>query len=195
MDSLQLIRKQSEQDLKIAEVTNEVTLARTDSDGTQFNTLKERIDSIATGTVKIFRRSEKLTGNTANVSVGIKDYDVAKDYLFVYLNGVRLVETVEYTLDTGNITVSPTTGNWQQNDLILFEVIKNASITGAGGINTIEADKVTLPAPIAGGDNVQVALTNIEQKINDAIPIIYSDVEPVNAVNGTIWINPTIVVP
>ena len=80
MDSLQLIRKQSEQDSKIAEVTDEVTSARTDSDNVQHNTLKERMD-------------------------------------------------------------------------------------------------------------------NTDKKIKDIIPIIYSDVEPLNAVNGTIWINPTIAIP
>ena len=195
MDALQLIRKQTEQDSKIVEVTNEVTLAKTDSDGTQFNTLKERIDNIKTGIVKVFRRSETLTGNVASVPVGIKDYDVAKDYLSVYLNGVRLVETVEFTLDAVTSSVSPVKGTWQLNDLLLFEVFKNSSVAGVGGITTIEADKVTLPAPIAGGNTVQEALTNINQQLSDAIPIVYSDVEPVNAANGTIWINPTIAIP
>ena len=88
----------------------------------------------------------------------------------MYLNGVRLIENVEFRID---FTATPTCvnlrGNWTNGDQLYFEFLRRVKgkTTGSdgGNVGSISANKVAIQPAIFNKSNVQEALTYIKTDI------------------------------
>lgn len=93
-----------------------------------------------------------------------------EDSVNVYLNGVRLIENVEFRID---FTAAPTCvnlrGNWTNGDQLYFEFLRRVKgkTTGSdgGNVTSISANKVAIQPAIFNKSNVQEALTYIKTDI------------------------------
>lgn len=93
-----------------------------------------------------------------------------EDSVNVYLNGVRLIENVEFRID---FTAAPTCvnlrGNWTNGDQLYFEFLRRVKgkTTGADGSNVgaISANKVAIQPAVFNKNNVQEALTYIKSNV------------------------------
>lgn len=94
----------------------------------------------------------------------------SEDSVNVYLNGVRLIENVEFRID---FTAAPTCvnlrGNWTNGDQLYFEFLRRVKgkTTGADGSNvtSISANKVAVQPAVFNKSNVQEALTYIKSNV------------------------------
>ncbi len=110
-----------------------------------------------------------VKSNVVTVPVNITEL-TSEDSVNVYLNGVRLIENVEFRI---NFTATPTCvnlrGNWTNGDQLYFEFLRRVKgkTTGADGSNigSISANKVAIQPTIFNKSNVQEALTYIKSDI------------------------------
>jgi hypothetical protein len=110
-----------------------------------------------------------VKSNVVTVPVNITEL-TSEDSVNVYLNGVRLIENVEFRID---FTATPTCvnlrGNWTNGDQLYFEFLRRVKgkTTGADGSNigSISANKVAIQPTIFNKSNVQEALTYIKSDI------------------------------
>ena len=88
----------------------------------------------------------------------------------MYLNGVRLIENVEFRID---FTATPTCvnlrGNWTNGDQLYFEFLRRVKgkTTGSdgGNVGSVLANKVAIQPTVFNKSNVQEALTYIKTDI------------------------------
>lgn len=93
-----------------------------------------------------------------------------EDSVNVYLNGVRLIENIEFRID---FTAAPTCvnlrGNWTNGDQLYFEFLRRVKgkTTGAdgGNVTSILANKVAIQPAVFNKSNVQEALTYIKTDV------------------------------
>lgn len=93
-----------------------------------------------------------------------------EDGVNVYLNGVRLIENVEFRID---FTAAPTCvnlrGNWTNGDQLYFEFLRRVKgkTTGSdvGNVTSISANKVAIQPEVFNKNNVQEALTYIKSNV------------------------------
>lgn len=93
-----------------------------------------------------------------------------EDSVNVYLNGVRLIENVEFRID---FTAAPTCvnlrGNWTNGDQLYFEFLRRVKgkTTGAdvGNTGAISANRVVIQPTVFNKSNVQEALTYLKTDI------------------------------
>lgn len=93
-----------------------------------------------------------------------------EDSVNVYLNGVRLIENVEFRID---FTAAPTCvnlrGNWTNGDQLYFEFLRRVKgkTTGSdgGNVTSISANKVAIQPEVFNKSNVQEALTYIKTDV------------------------------
>lgn len=93
-----------------------------------------------------------------------------EDGVNVYLNGVRLIENVEFRID---FTAAPTCvnlrGNWTNGDQLYFEFLRRVKgkTTGSdvGNVGAISANKVAIQPTVFNKSNVQEALTYLKTNI------------------------------
>lgn len=101
-----------------------------------FSTLTQTL-SVDTTIVKLQRTTE-VTDITTEVTIGIADYDPSTDVLFVYINGLLLVEDDEYTISGAGVTAKIILINsLSGSNSITFIVLKNMigeSVINAGEI-------------------------------------------------------------
>lgn len=152
------------------------------------------------------------TGTVSNIPIGIPSYDPTTDVLMVFVNGLRVTEGYNYTINANNtsidLKVALTTGQ-TVNFLVLKSVIAadiQTTITMIQQLNTkiaaIESDYNTLSTSmyIATGTNDNIALSNMVQTFlnggNDYQQLeinVYGNLScttPAATVNGTkYWFN------
>lgn len=101
-----------------------------------FSTLTQTL-SVDTTIVKLQRTTE-VTDITTEVTIGIAGYDPSTDVLFVYINGLLLVEDDEYTISGAGVTAKIMLINsLSGSNSITFIVLKNMigeSVINAGEI-------------------------------------------------------------
>ena len=103
----------------------------TDSFNTWFDNIK---DEVKTTTIVIQYHStyETTEADETTIPIQIENYDETLDILYVYINGLKLVPGVDYTVDGTNIELT------QALDVIgtpvEFEVLKSADTAEAGSI-------------------------------------------------------------
>lgn len=101
-----------------------------------FSTLTQTLN-VDTTIVKLQRTAE-VTDITTEVTIGIADYDPSTDVLFVYINGLLLVEDDEYTISGAGVTAKIILINsLSGSNSITFIVLKNMigeSVINAGEI-------------------------------------------------------------
>ena len=93
-----------------------------------------------------------------------------EDSVNVFLNGVRLIENVEFRID---FTAAPTCvnlrGNWTNGDQLYFEFLRRVKgkTTGSdgGNVGAISANKVAIQPEVFNKSNVQEALTYIKTNV------------------------------
>lgn len=93
-----------------------------------------------------------------------------EDSVNVFLNGVRLIENVEFRID---FTAAPTCvnlrGNWTNGDQLYFEFLRRVKgkTTGSdgGNVGAISANKVSIQPEVFNKSNVQEALTYIKTNV------------------------------
>ena len=69
-------------------------------------------------------RYNKVTENTKTINIGINNYNpTGGDILNVFMQGIRMVKDVDYTLNETNKSITNIKGDWISGDEILFEVI------------------------------------------------------------------------
>lgn len=93
-----------------------------------------------------------------------------EDGVNVYLNGVRLIENVEFRID---FTAAPTCvnlrGNWTNGDQLYFEFLRRVKgkTTGSdvGNVGAISANKVAIQPTVFNKSNVQEALTYLKTDV------------------------------
>lgn len=94
----------------------------------------------------------------------------SEDSVNVFLNGVRLIENVEFRID---FTAAPTCvnlrGNWTNGDQLYFEFLRRVKgkTTGSdgGNVTSILANKVAIQPEVFNKNNVQEALTYIKSNV------------------------------
>lgn len=103
----------------------------TDSFDTWFDNIK---DEVKTTTIVIQYHStyETTDVNETTIPIQISQYDETLDIMYVYINGLKLIPGVDYTVDGSNIELT------QALDVIgtpvEFEVLKSADTAEAGSI-------------------------------------------------------------
>ena len=93
-----------------------------------------------------------------------------EDSVNVYLNGVRLIENVEFRID---FTATPSCvnlrGNWTSGDQLYFEFLRRVKgkTTGSdvGNTGAISANRVVIQPTVFNKSNVQEALTYLKTNI------------------------------
>lgn len=91
-----------------------------------FDSVREEVYT-ATNTVRKYSRTAQTSGTaTTSMSIGIPAY-TANDILNVYVNGIRLIEDTEYTID--DLTVNFTNTLDVAGTPVTFEVIKSIDST------------------------------------------------------------------
>lgn len=93
-----------------------------------------------------------------------------EDSINVFLNGVRLIENVEFRID---FTAAPTCvnlrGNWTNGDQLYFEFLRRVkgktTGTDGGNVTSISASKVAIQPAVFNKNNVQEALTYIKTNV------------------------------
>ena len=93
-----------------------------------------------------------------------------EDSVNVYLNGVRLIENIEFRID---FTAAPTCvnlrGNWTNGDQLYFEFLRRVKgkTTGSdgGNVTSISANKVSIQPEVFNKNNVQEALTFLKTDV------------------------------
>ena len=107
-----------------------------------------------------------VKSNVVTVPVNIAEL-TSEDSVNVYLNGVRLIENVEFRID---FTATPTCvnlrGNWTNGDQLYFEFLRRVKgkTTGSdgGNVGSVLANKVAIQPTVFNKSNVQEALTYIK---------------------------------
>lgn len=110
-----------------------------------------------------------VKSNVVTVPVNIAEL-TSEDSVNVYLNGVRLIENVEFRID---FTAAPTCvnlrGNWTNGDQLYFEFLRRVKgkTTGSdgGNVTSILANKVAIQPEVFNKSNVQEALTYIKSNV------------------------------
>ena len=110
-----------------------------------------------------------VKSNVVTVPVNIAEL-TSEDSVNVYLNGVRLIENVEFRID---FTATPTCvnlrGNWTNGDQLYFEFLRRVkgktTGTEGGNVGTVLANKVAIQPTVFNKSNVQEALTYIKSDI------------------------------
>lgn len=91
-----------------------------------FDSVREEVYT-ATNTVRKYSRTATTSGtNTTSMQIGIAAY-TANDILNVYVNGIRLVEDTEYTIDGSTVNFTNTLD--VAGTPVTFEVIKSIDST------------------------------------------------------------------
>lgn len=93
-----------------------------------------------------------------------------EDGVNVYLNGVRLIENVEFRID---FTAAPTCvnlrGNWTNGDQLYFEFLRRVkgktTGTDGGNVTSISANKVAIQPAVFNKSNAQEVLTYLKTDI------------------------------
>lgn len=93
-----------------------------------------------------------------------------EDGVNVYLNGVRLIENVEFRID---FTAAPTCvnlrGNWTNGDQLYFEFLRRVKSkttgTDGGNVTSISANKVAIQPAVFNKSNAQEVLTYLKTDI------------------------------
>lgn len=110
-----------------------------------------------------------VKSDIVNVPINIAEL-TREDSVNVYLNGVRLIENVEFRID---FTAAPTCvnlrGNWTNGDQLYFEFLRRVKgkTTGSdgGNVTSISANKVAIQPEVFNKSNVQEALTYIKTDV------------------------------
>lgn len=110
-----------------------------------------------------------VKSDIVNVPINIAEL-TREDSVNVYLNGVRLIENVEFRID---FTAAPTCvnlrGNWTNGDQLYFEFLRRVKgkTTGSdgGNVTSISANKVAIQPEVFNKNNVQEALTYIKSNV------------------------------
>lgn len=99
----------------------------TDDKGSLINAINELTDKIKTLQNKKgyerFTRVDNLQVPAKTINIGINEYNPDTDILDIYMQGLKLVEGVGYTLNKANKTITCADGNF--NKQVIFEVIKS----------------------------------------------------------------------
>ena len=84
-----------------------------------------QIDAINAG-IRQYRNTFELTAVANEISIGIEQYDAENDLLFANINGIMLVEGIDYTVDgTGSTAKIILNHNLNTGNNIEFRVIKS----------------------------------------------------------------------
>ncbi|WP_308000885.1 BppU family phage baseplate upper protein [uncultured Clostridium sp.] len=110
-----------------------------------------------------------VKSDIVNVPINIAEL-TREDSVNVYLNGVRLIENVEFRID---FTAAPTCvnlrGNWTNGDQLYFEFLRRVkgktTGTDGGNVASISANKVIIQPAVFNKSNVQEALTYIKTDV------------------------------
>ena len=114
-----------------------------------------------------FYSTYDVTVDTTNVPIAIAEF-TQEDGLNVYLNGVRLIENIEFRIDFSSkpFQVTNLKGTWTVGDQLYFEFlrrVKGATTGGTGG--NISSNNVTMQTPVFNKSNVQEVLAYIQNNI------------------------------
>lgn len=138
-------------------------------------------------TIMVFSHVINVTPQTAGKVLsfaGFQEYD-PKYNLEIHLSGVKLIENVDYTVDKNNRTITAQ-GNreWKDKDQLLLQCFKRGRSAIAGD-NTINANQVLMKPQIAGANNVQQAITNLNANLGGNLGRLETDDKGslINAVN------------
>lgn len=110
-----------------------------------------------------------VTGTTKTIPINIPEY-TSEDSLNVYLNGVRLIEGLEFEIDktTQPFTIRNLKGDWINGDQLYLEFlrrVKGATTGNVGNGGVANANQVVTQAPIFGQNNVQDILEAIRNLV------------------------------
>lgn len=89
------------------------------------NNVQKTLQTLAnkSGVASVMRYN-RVTENTKTINVGINNYNpTGGDILNVFMQGIRMVKDVDYTLNETNKSITNIKGDWISGDEILFEVI------------------------------------------------------------------------
>lgn len=114
-----------------------------------------------------FYSTYDVTVDTTNVPIAIAEF-TQEDGLNVYLNGVRLIENIEFRIDFSSkpFQVTNLKGTWTVGDQLYFEFlrrVKGATTGGTGG--NISSNNVTMQTPVFNKSNVQEVLAYIQNNV------------------------------
>ncbi|MGE6227637.1 pyocin knob domain-containing protein [Paenibacillus chitinolyticus] len=107
---------------------------------------------------------------TANVSIGISQYNVSRDSLLVFRNGTKIFKGKDFSLNPNGISIDKlgTPSTWDTGTVFDFVVDKNVSVDGStqiDGTNLFEGS-VGFPKLDVSTRN---KINNAEQAINDVV--------------------------
>ena len=110
-----------------------------------------------------------VKSDIVNVPINIAEL-TREDSVNVYLNGVRLIENVEFRIDfTAAATCVNLRGNWTNGDQLYFEFLRRVkgktTGTDGGNVASISANKVIIQPAVFNKSNVQEALTYIKTDV------------------------------
>lgn len=84
-----------------------------------------QIDAINAG-IRQYRNTFQLTEDANEILIGIKEYDAENDLLFANINGITLVEGVDYTVSgTGSTAKMSMSNILEKGNVIEFKIVKS----------------------------------------------------------------------
>ena len=137
-------------------------------------------------TIMVFSHVINVTRATQGKTLSFATFqEFDKKYnLEIHLAGVKLIENVDYTVDKDNMTITAITKDWVNGDQLLLQCFKRGR-SPINGDNTINANQVLMKPQIAGANNVQQAITNLNANLGGNLGRLETDDKGslINAIN------------
>ena len=137
-------------------------------------------------TIMVFSHVINVTRATQGKTLSFATFqEFNKKYnLEIHLAGVKLIENVDYTVDKDNMTITAITKDWVDGDQLLLQCFKRGR-SAIQGDNTINANQVLMKPQIAGANNVQQAITNLNANLGGNLGRLETDDKGslINAIN------------
>jgi len=116
----------------------------TDAFYSWFDAVKQDLTS-ATLVTQYLNTYTTTTSNVSTIPIGITQYNFALDILNVYINGLKLIPTVDYTVNTSDSTITLTNALDVIGTPVEFEVLKSLDSTGVESlVNVVLSNQAAL---------------------------------------------------